>query len=1149
MRLAFDMAAFLWTSLLAGKDKEYGIEVTHDDKKVYVNSAQYGYDLAMTTMLRVMEQTRVTPHQCILTFEGLHSKKRRQAIEPGYKGNRDSRPPEAYIEYQKAIAMMERAWLDVGAISMRQPFVEGDDVLGYLAHHTEDDLTIATYDNDLSALGGENPQGKHVNVWVDGRLNENKYGSFAMKHITLYKSLVGDRNDNIKGCVGFGDGAWETFYAMYGDEGLDYLHNLLAAGSLGELHLQREDDKLIRMICDQEAQVMRSYQLAKIHHEWVNTRNHTLEINAGMCKPATEETDGRLTKWSQHCTLVTADNFDRIFDWAVSEFDRSPFVALDIETSTPPESDEWLMAQTPANPDGVDVMGSKLTGLSLTFGSNLHQTVYICVDHKGTRNVPSERVRQLVAAIPKNKSTVIQNLNFELVVLYEEWNQRQLDNGYEGFLPNCLDTKMEASYVNENIKNGLKLRSLEHLKYKQASYADTTRKVGPADELPPGGRLTKTVKAEAYYSSDGTEIDEAEALAIDAAGGEASFEPAIEERQYKMNQLTGEETFAYGCDDTICTAGLHNYYRLVMELEHTWQCYLDTEIDAAYMSAVGFIQGTCFSSGRLRELVEEDNKTYSEAWAVVRDYLISKGWAGSICPVFDINSKPADFKLAYQIVTGRVLESQARLPEKLAKLMAAEGAEVLSELLLACYKVPSTDLETGEMTRPWQTFNDYVKKHFKGEPDFNTGSPQQKQKLLYTLMGLPIRLRNKPTDQMRAAGVREGGAKTDALAIDHALAFDAKEEDKPEERKALKALKLMQMVETRRSLFYSKYPGMVHWKTGRLHSSVNQCQANTRRSSESDPNKQQLGKRPGPDGEIPRFRETIIPHHDKAVIVSLDEKSQELRIIADYSHDANMVACFVGDDQKDMHSLTGLGIAQWRYPEDNWTYDLFAKAYKDQSHPLHLKAVECRTLGKTTNFSAAYGIMALRLSERMIVEEAAAQAFLDAREAAFPGEVEWKERVITECKSTGVARTKMGAVRHLRDAFNSNDSYESSKAERQGPSFMVQSSAAEQVKRAMGSMWQRRLVFKYDAEFIGAIHDEVVFSVALDDLQEFLVEAHACMTQPYGGMWIPIESSISFGCSFGVEDQTEVGSLPTEEAIKYGLSKLKSRHERAQAAH
>lgn len=1142
MLLAFDMASFLWTALRAGKDKENGVQVLHDDKPVWVNSAQYGYDHCMNMMLRAMKLAGVTPHRCLLVFEGMHSKKRRQAIEPTYKANRDGdKAPEAYVEYEKAIRLVEQAWKDVGAISMRQAFVEGDDVLAYLALHSEDDITITTYDNDLMALHGTNPQGRAVNVMIDGVVGNNKYGDFSHHLITLYKSLVGDTTDNIKGCPGFGVKTWESFRLTYGDEGLEEVLQMLAAGSLDELNAQRDDDKTIRLLCDQAPQTLRSYQLAKLHPEWVNNRTTALVVTPGMCVPANEHSDGRLAQWAQRCTLVTADNFDEVERYCLSHFRVSPFVALDIETSTPPESDEWLMNQTPPDPDGVDVLGMELTGLSLTFGDNLQHTVYISVDHAETNNVSSEQVRRLVEKIPTE--TVIQNLSFELVVLYQAWADKQKDNGYEGFLPRCLDTKMEASYVNENIKNGLKLRSLTHLGYKQTSYADTTQRSGPVGTLKPGGRqlrvFEQTLQPRRYYH-DGTLIDEVEAERLDKLGEDVEFDEAVtqewETRQYKMNELTAAEVFDYGCDDTICTSALHVYYRLVMELEHTWQAYLDVEIDAAYMSAVGFLQGTSFSSAKMRELAELDDKTYADSWAVVRGYLMSKGWPGSICPEFGPASTAAELKLAYKIITGKTLETQVRKVDKLAALMDSEGAETLAALLLGAHRNPAE----------WAAFNKYVQQHFKGEPDFNSASPIQKQKLLYELLGLPIRIRNKPTDDMKAKGIREGSAKTDVLAIDWALKFDAK----PEDKLVLESIKLMQMVETRRTLYYNKYNGMAHWKTGKLHSSLNQCEANTRRSSESGPNKQQLPKHQKIVGQPARFREVIVPHHANALVVSLDESSQELRIIADYSKDPAMVACYVGEFLKDMHSMTGLGIAKWKYPKTAWSYEIFDEARKNKADPLYAEAAECRALGKKVNFTTEYGAMAKKVAETLIIPEDEAQIFIDAKESAFPVAAEWKNRVIQEARSFGYVTTMMGARRHLRDALNSADGYEASKAERQAVNFKIQSSSAEQTKRAYGSAWKRRLAFKYDAVFIGPIHDEVVWSVAISDLLPFLIEMHACMVQPYGGMTIPIESSISFGPSFG--EQIEIGNYPTAEAVAEGLKELekiraKSRKEPAAA--
>lgn len=1136
MQIAFDMASYVWTGMRAGKDKEYGREVVFNDKTHYVNSAQHGYDNAVGMMIKTMTRHGLTPHQCRLVFEGMHSKKRRQAIEASYKGNRDDKPPEESAEYHKACAMVEAAWKAVGAISMSQPFVEGDDVLGYLAKHTETDLVIATYDGDLLALQGPNEHGAKVRVQVDDKLDHNKYGDFPFHHITLYKSLVGDTNDNIKGCPGFGAKSWEVFHLTYGDEGLDYVHGLLAKGSLDDLNAQRDEDKLIRLICDQAPQVLRSYQLAKIHAEWVNTRDTTLDIRPGMCMPRTAETDGRLARWAGESFLLTAANFEERAAWVRQQYRVSPFVALDIETSTPPESDEWLANQVPPDPDGVDVLGSELTGLSLTFGNNLQYTVYISVDHAETDNVDSELVRQLVADVPCE--LVIQNLSFELAVLYQAWADKQKDNGYEGFLPRCLDTKMEASYVNENVKNGLKGRSKLHLGYEQQTFHQVTQFSGPVGTLRPGGRQVRVydhvVTPKAYWHN-GVEVDEPTALELDKAGETVEFDDEVtqewETRQYKMSELPATHVFGYGCDDTICTAALHNFYRFVMEIEHTWQCYLETELDAAYMSAHGFVQGTPFSAAKMRELAEIDDKTYDDAWAKVRAFLISKEWPGSICPVFTVASKPSDFKLAYQIVTGRTLDSQARKTEKLAALMDAEGAETLAQLLLACYKLP-TYLDDGvTMTQPWVTFNKYVHSHYKGEPDFNSGSPTQKQKVLYELLGLPVRIRNKPTDAMKAAGIREGSAKTDVLAIEWAKKFDAK----PEDIEVLNALKLMQMVETRRTLYYNKYNGFVHWKTGRLHSSLNQCEANTRRSSESTPNKQQLPKHQKIEGQPARFREVIVPHHANAVIVSLDEDGQELRIIADYSQDPAMLACYIGENRMKMHSMTGIGIAKRKYPKPEWSYEVFEAARKAEDHPLHVEADECYALGKKVNFTTEYGAMAKKVAETLIITEDEAQAFVDAKEAAFPVAAEWKDEVIKEARAFGCVRTKGGAVRHLRDNLNSMDGYTASKAERQSVNFKVQSSAAEQTKRAYGSAWKRRLSFKYDAVFVGPIHDEVVWSVGIPDLVDFVIEMHACMVQPYAGMKVPIESSISFGPSFG--EMVDIKG-PTAEAVAAGLAKL-----------
>ena len=209
----------------------------------------------------------------------------------------------------------------------------------------------------------------------------------------------------------------------------------------------------------------------------------------------------------------------------------------------------------------------------------------------------------------------------------------------------------------------------------------------------------------------------------------------------------------------------------------------------------------------------------------------------------------------------------------------------------------------------------------------------------------------------------------------------------------------------------------------------------------------------------------------------------------------------------------------------------------DKKHPLLQYVKDDRNLGKKVNFTTEFGAMAPKVAQTLIITEEEAQAFIDAREAAFPGTKLWKLKVIEEAKDKGYVRTMLGAVRHLRPAFTSGDNWLASKAERQAVNFKVQSSAGEQTKLAEGRMWRDGLFFEFDSACYGPIHDEVVASFMIEDLQLALPRMHACMVANYADTSIPITSSISFGPDFF--RQIEIGVVPTPEAIAEGIYKLK----------
>ena len=1137
MRLLGDMSSIIWTNLMGGKDAE-SVKVQHGGRTVDVNSAEYGYEKCVNFIEGCFERFNAAPCDLVMVFEGKDSKRRRCNIDPTYKANRegdkDSRPPEAYEQFRIIRERLRETYKNLGAIAVSQDNVEGDDILQYFADNAEVPCMVLTNDGDMYALVGVNQYGCKIDTYTGGEISVNKNGDFEPKLTTLYKALVGDTSDNIKGIKGFGPAKFLQLNASYGDDGCTELMQMMRNGcrdDLAKIAFDNGGCKLLGMIVDNWEVATRCLRLTTMYSEWVDTKTQPLEWDAGMVRA--EVNDSRLQRWKFREELVGAANYDKALARLKRFLPETLQVGFDIETSTKEESNDWLEAM--GDPSGVDQLGQEiLAGFTINFGRNGQYSYYVSVNHYDSDNVTMVQARQMIEAC-FSKPLIIANMGFECAVTFSNfkdedgtmWRDHWQKYGEYGMYPNVQDIQLEASYVDENRPLGLKFRSKHHLGYDQQTYDETT--ILP-ERIYPGGREVK-------------------------GKGDAPSR-----WQYKMHELPACHVFGYGVDDGVTSTALHNLYRLRMELEHSWQAYLQIEIDAAYQHAKNFSDGMVISMQKLKELEAEDAKVYADNWAVLRQYLMLNGWEGTVPPVYDAAITAKQIKEAYAIVTGQGVEddedgdaeegveveivdkpkdpfmsSRVRTPAKLAVLLKSLGHEELGVLVEACIAGTPSLLQ------------DYVLARFDGEPKFKF-SNKQMCKLLYEVMGLPIRVRGKPTAKMKLAGNFEGNPKADDLAL-----LYARRDGTEEQGIILEAIKLIKMVSTRQSLYYSKYPYFIHWKTGKIHSSHRQCATNTRRAASAKPNLQQQPKHAKVEGYPSRFREVVRPHRRGAVVVSMDFQAQELRVIADYSQDKNMLACYVGENKKDMHALTALGILMKKdatiirtviagmgeRPADEDMDELRYSIFTGFEHgtPDEKRIYKLfRSLGKKVNFTTEYGAQAPKLAATMLVTEQEAQEYIDAREDAFPEAKAWKKEVIAEAREKGYVTTMMGVRRHLAEALMSEDRFISSKAERQAVNFKIQSSSAEMTKLAEGRMWRQGLFSRFDAVCYGPIHDEVVASVMIEDLEEFLPLMHACMVAKYATMQVPIESSISFGPSFG--EQIEIGIAPTVEAIRAGLEEM-----------
>jgi len=794
----------------------------------------------------------------------------------------------------------------------------------------------------------------------------------------------------------------------------------------------------------------------------VYIEDHKLKWEAGFPTKIDEHVFEELSA-TQH--LITAETIDELKQELPEFMNESKWVALDLETDVPEESRKW----SEVSDIDVDVRSSHISGGSITFGSNQQYTCYFSVNHADTDNVSLDDFRQILEMIPEDMPVMIHNASgFELPVLYRAFGDFWKDNRYGGFLPNAVDTQFMASYVDENNSKSLKKLSYRWFKYHQTTYEEVTQGRG-------------------------------------------------------MSEVTGEEVLGYGCDDTIMSSALFNLFSFIMEVEQTITAFCKVDLKSQYATAHAFFGGINFDTDRLAELEQKDREVYNENYAKLIEHLkhltyeyedfdedgnditVVEYWPGAqYQPITKLT--PKEIKRANLIATGNELKTNFR---KLEKVIALVEDEHLKNLLM-------DSLESKDFTE----VNQYLEECFVPNIDFNVKSPNQVVKLMYDFMGLPVRFRNDLTEKQKEKGMLEGNPSSDDTAIEWALKRDAQTE---EHKEILKAIQNCRMYRTRKGYYYDAYPKFVHWETGKIHPGLRQCGTSSRRFAPAKPNVNQLSKRT-PEGK--QIRSCVKPHKEGAVIFAPDFSGQELRLAALASGDKNFLACYIGEEKKDLHSLTGFSINTMLGGPYS-TYEEFAEAVAQEIK----ESKEFRAKGKSTNFLAQYGGQAGTLSRKLVVDVEEAQLFLNARADAFPGLVEWSEDMEDFIRENKYSLTMLGARRHLAKALHSSDP---GHAIRSGTNFIIQGSAAEMTKRALGRIFFEVALY-YDMQIYFPVHDEVVMSVMLDDLVEVAGKVRDIMNAPYpdSSSIVPFEASCAVG--FDYCNLTEIEWEAVEEWVNEQL--------------
>jgi 5'-3' exonuclease len=138
---------------------------------------------------------KFNPDKCYFTLEGRPTQ--RLNIDPNYKGQRVYHNKDNFSEQRREIIRLVKEYFPFTTI--RHNDFECDDVIGHLASVTykDDDVVIISSDTDFIQSINENTQ-----VYSPVRkcfLEKTEYDYVA------WKSLVGDKSDNIEGFLGIGN--------------------------------------------------------------------------------------------------------------------------------------------------------------------------------------------------------------------------------------------------------------------------------------------------------------------------------------------------------------------------------------------------------------------------------------------------------------------------------------------------------------------------------------------------------------------------------------------------------------------------------------------------------------------------------------------------------------------------------------------------------------------------------------------------------------------------------------------------------------------------------------------------------------------------------------------------------------------------------
>ena len=347
---------------------------------------------------------------------------------------------------------------------------------------------------------------------------------------------------------------------------------------------------------------------------------------------------------------------------------------------------------------------------------------------------------------------------------------------------------------------------------------------------------------------------------------------------------------------------------------------------------------------------------------------------------------------------------------------------------------------------------------------FNLASPKQLGDILF--------------DKLKIGGAKQKKTKTGQYATgEEILSYLAN--DNPIVKDILEWRQMVKL----QSTYIDALPNQVDKKTGRVHTDYMQTVAATGRLSSNNPNLQNIPIRTE-RGRL--IRKAFIARDENYTLVSADYSQIELRIIAALSGEENMIKAF--QNNEDIHRSTA------------------AKVF---NVPLEEVTKEQRSNAKTVNFGIIYGVSAFGLSNQTNLSRKESAELIDAYYATYPKLKSYMQNQVDFARENGYVQTVLGRRRYLKDINSANQMVRSG-AERNAVNAPIQGSAADVIKIAMITIYNRLTSENWKSKMLLQVHDELVFDVHYSELEKIQPMIKYEMENAFK-LEVPLEVEIGLG--------------------------------------